>query len=53
MPGFFMIIIMLYWIYDKQTNPDKDQPYVNAISHLFFAVFFCVSGHLHHDHDQA
>ena len=52
MPVFFMIIILLYWIYDKRTNPDKDQPYVNAISHLFFAVFFCVSGHLHHD-DQA
>eukprot|EP01051_Picozoa_sp_SAG22_P021397 SAG22_NODE_4708_length_1185_cov_1.369245_1_plen_163_part_00 len=41
MPVVFVLLIVIYWAYDKRTNPDRDQPYVNAISHLFFAVFFC------------
>ena len=41
MPSIFVLLVLVYWLYDKKTNLDKDQPYVNAISHLFFAVFFC------------
>ena len=31
MPVVFIILILLYWIFDKQTNPDKAQPKVNMI----------------------
>ena len=41
LPGILCLVCLLYYAYDKRTNPDKAQPKTNLISHAFFAVFFC------------
>jgi hypothetical protein len=41
LPGILCLLCLLYYAYDKRTNPDKVQPKTNLISHAFFAIFFC------------
>jgi hypothetical protein len=41
LPGIIAILCLLYYLYDRKTNPDRIQPKINLISHAFFGVFFC------------
>ena len=41
LPAIFSLLVLVYYMYDRRTNQDVLQPKINAISHAFFAVFFC------------